>query len=186
LKLKQELKQKETTMVIAEVFQYLIRKQAEEIQKLKTEGVIRETVEKYAYISPDGKHFRNSLPPESAISTGWKWGKVKFVKLIGHISPKHPQWKSYKAAKHRASLLLTARRILKLNQDCVPEKRFVREALKKDMLSNHARRGNANALCFRALRYLRKIDNRLAKAPERFVDVERWISDRHNKMSDCN
>jgi hypothetical protein len=164
-------------MVIAEVFQYLIRKQAEEIHKLKTEGVIRETVEKYAYISPDGKHNRNNLPSESLISAGWKWGKVKFVKLIGHISPKHPQWKSYKAAKHRASLLLTARRILKLNQDCVPEKRFVREALKKGMLSNHARRGNANALSFRALRYLRKIDNRLAKAPERFVDVD--------KMSDC-
>src|SRR5262249_53796717 len=151
-------RQKETTMVtIIEAFKFLIGKQAEEIHKLKMECTTWETVEKYAYISPDGKHFRNRLPSESEIAAGWKWGKVKFVKLVGHISPKHPQWKNYKAAKHRSSLLLTARRILKINQDSTPEIQFVRDALKKGLLAKHSKHGNARTLCFRAFHYLRKL-----------------------------
>ena len=170
-------------VTIAGVFKYMVKKQSEDIHKLKLDSVIHETVEKYAYISPDGKQFKNRLPSESEIAAGWKWGKIKFVKLVGHISPKHPQWKSYAVAKHRASLLLTARQILKLNQDSVPEIKFVRDALKQGLLTNHSKRGNERSLCFKAFRYLRKLNNRLVKAPERFDDVVKWINKNHERRS---
>ncbi|MEW6730684.1 MAG: hypothetical protein AB1489_05040 [Acidobacteriota bacterium] len=170
-------------VTIAEIFKYMIKKQSEEIHKLKMYGVIHETVEKYAYISPDGKQFRNKLPSESEIAAGWKWGKIKFVKLVGHISPKHHLWKTYKAAKHCASLLLTARLILKLNKDSVPEVKSVRDALKQGQLINHCNRGKARSLCFKAFRYLRKIDNRLAKTPERFESVKQWINQKQERIS---
>lgn len=161
-------------VTIKEIIQYYISKQSSALHQLKNEGLERQTIERFAYISPDGKHFRNNLPACNA--DAWRYGKVTFVKLSGFISPKHARWRDYQIAKRQASLLLTARRILKLSQESVPEIKSVRDDLKAGRLSDHANNKRAGALALRAYRYLRKIKNRLERGPQRFVDVESWLA----------
>jgi hypothetical protein len=162
-------------VTLTEVIKFQIKQQAGNIHQLKKAHLVEEKIEKYAYIAPDGRSFRNRLPGHCEFEAGWKWGKVQFTKLLGHIAPRHPQWKNYRAAQNQASLLLTARLILKLSNGDIPSINIIRNALKKGGLANHARRGGQRSLCYRAYRYLRKIDNRLTRAPQRFADVETWI-----------
>jgi hypothetical protein len=62
--------------------------------------------------------------------------------------------------------------ILKLGGGGVPDLRAVRSAIKEGKLSHHAHRSKVRSLCFKAYRYLRKLTNRLDRAPERFGQVE--------------
>src|SRR5215467_9408064 len=82
---------KDMTMVsITNVFQYFISKQSEEICKLKNSTLVRESFEKYAYVSPDGKSFVNRNSRRLDKAAGWKVAKVSYEKLTGFMSPKHP------------------------------------------------------------------------------------------------
>src|SRR5882724_10229512 len=104
-------------VVLTQVIQYYVRKQSEEIHRLKSEGLVIETLEKIAYISPDEKSFINRGSRKLEKAAGWKLAKVKFDRRTGYMSPKHPQWLLYLAAKKRTSMLLTARHILKSNDE---------------------------------------------------------------------
>lgn len=167
-------------VTIVDVIQYFIRKQSEIIHQLKTESVTEQIVEKYFYVSPDGKCFRNSLAETPEGDTRWRWEKVKQTKLVGQISPKHPQWKNYRIAKRQASLLLIARRILKLNQNILPELKQVRDMVKIGFLTSNLGKRH-RAFCIRAFRYLRKLNNRLTHSPERFEAVEVWVNQNRSK-----
>jgi hypothetical protein len=161
--------EKETTMVtITEAIQYFVREQSRRIHEIKTAAITREPMEKFAYVSPDGKTV--SLNREG---DGWKMQKVVYEKITGHISPRHSDWRAYQSARNLASMLLTARLILKLGGGDVPPLVEVREALREGRLAHHARRGRARSLAFKAHRYLRKVSNRLNRAPERFNHVAR-------------
>src|SRR5215471_13262440 len=164
-----------TMVSITNVFQYFISKQSEEIYKLKNSTLVKESFEKYAYVSPDGKSFVNRNSRRLDKAAGWKVAKVSYEKLTGFISPKHPDWKLYLSAKRRASMLLTARLILKSNDECIPDFRTLQDGIRDGELCRHAPRGKERSLCIQAYRYLKKIDNRLSNRPERLGYVQTWL-----------
>jgi hypothetical protein len=107
---------------------------------------------------------------------------VKFERVEAHISPRHERWREYRYLKHRATLLLAARLLLKANRGAVPDKREIRLYLATGIFRSHARTSAAQkALAHSAYRYLRKLENRLSKQPERFQVVESWVNERHAK-----
>lgn len=170
---------KEPSMVtITNVIQYLISKHAQNIHQLKTTGVVKQTVKKYAYLSPDGKSFRNKLPPTEESANQWCWTAVEYEKLSSYMSPKHPQWQNYQVAKYQASLLLTVRHLLKINNETVPDIGQIKEALKKGLLADHCGKNNPRTLAFRAFRYLHKLNNRLMNRPEKFAAVQYWVQEK--------
>lgn len=160
---------------IIDVIKCQVAMQSQEIHSLKAAALETRTVEKFLFVSPDKKTMRSTRPTQAEIDAGWKLEKVNYRQVFRHISPKHPDWNRYRAAKHRASLLLTARLLLKLGAGTVPELSIVRKQLSKQSLQNHAHRGQARSLCFAACRQLRKLNNRLERAPERFSYVNEWL-----------
>lgn len=156
-------------VTITEVIQHFVREQSQKIHEIKTTAITRQPMEKFAYLSSDGKTISDQRPE----ADGWKMQKVIYEKITGHISPRHPDWQAYQSARNLASMLLTARLMLKLGGDDVPEISAVRNALREGRLAHHARRGHARSLVFKAYRYLRKINNRLNRAPERFNNIHR-------------
>ena len=155
-------------VTITEAIQHCVREQSQKIHEIKTAAITRQPMEKFAYLSPDGKTISNHREAD-----GWKMQKVIYEKITGHISPRHLDWQAYQSARNLASMLLTARLILKLGSGDVPEIGAVRNALREGRLAHHARRGHARSLVFKAYRYLRKVSNRLNRAPERFNHIGR-------------
>jgi hypothetical protein len=165
-------------VTITDVIQCQVAMQSQEIHRIKADALEIRSVEQYYYLSPDGKTRYLILwsqgtqsPNAEGMGAGWKVEKVVRQEVVRHISPKHPQWGRYRAAQRRASLLLTARLLLKCGGEAVPEMAVIRHQLAKQALHNHARRGQARSVCFAAYRYLRKLNNRLQRAPEKFADV---------------
>ncbi len=163
-----ELKsRKDTTMVsITQTVQYLVKEHSRKIHTIKMEAITRQTLEKLVYVSSDGKSQSDEQPEKDALANGWKIEKVTYEKIVGHISPAHPSWPKYHAMRRHASVLLTARLLLKEGRGEPPALSSVRAALSEGRLAHHARRGRARGLCYRALRYLRKLNNRLQRAPQ--------------------
>ncbi len=156
-------------VTITEIIRHNIREQSVKIHAMKTAAITRKPIEKFAYVSPDGKTISDDRPENI---DGWKMKKVVYEKITGHISPHHSDWQAYQSARNFASLLLTARLMLKLGGDDIPSLDRVRQALKEGRLAHHARRGHVRRLAFKAYRYLRKLNNRLNRAPERFLHIE--------------
>ena len=164
------------------MFVYRYAQTAETIHQLKTEAYKATTDEKWAYVSPDGKTFRNQRPPQSLIDAGWTWKKVKFQRLVSHMSPRNQRWREYQNAKHWATLLLAARLILKANDGVVPAKAEIGPYVASGIFRSHARTARAQkALAQSSYRYLRKIDNRLRNQPHRFAEVNPWLQKRENR-----
>src|SRR5262249_16346377 len=161
-------------VTLTHAIRYAIAQQARAIHDLKTSARVVEPYEKYGYLSPDGKCFSTRRPsdPEKA---DWKLSKVKGEKVTAHMSRKSAQWQQYRAARRRASLLLTARLILKCGGEAVPSIQELRAALRSGGISHHARRGCSNRLAFKAYRYLRKLANRLERKPGAFAEAETEI-----------
>jgi hypothetical protein len=172
----QQKYEKETIMVsITDAIKCQVAMQSQEIHRLKAAALETRAVKKYLYISADGKTMRSKRPAPEEVDAGWKLEKITCQQVLRHISPKHPDWNRYRSAKRRASLLLTARLLLKFGAGAVPELSIVRKQLSAPSLQNHARRGQARSLCFAAYRYLRKLSNRLERAPEKFSYVNEWL-----------
>lgn len=169
------------TITITQAIQYYVRQQSDEISRMKGEGVQRETLEKIAYVSPDGKSFIDRAHAKSAKSAGWKLAKVRYERVTGFMSPRHARWREYLEKRHRASLLLTARLILKLGGESVPAFQEVAQALRHRKLRGHARRGRERRMCIDAYRYLRKLNSRLERAPEKFASVAGWLTERESE-----
>ena len=165
---------------ITDVIKCQVAMQSQEIHRLKDATLEIQAVEKYVYFSADKKAMCNTRPTPAEMAAGWKLEKVSHQQVLRHISPKHPDWNRYCAAKRRASLLLTARLLLKLDTGAVPELSIVR----KQLLQNHARRGQARSLCFAAYRHLRKLNNRLERAPEKFRYVSQWLQNQNRVTKD--
>jgi hypothetical protein len=109
----------------------------------------------------------------------WTCKKIFVERVVAHMSPRDERWQDYRNAKRRATLLLAARLILKANNGNVPEKREMSPLISMGVVRSHARTASAQkALALAAYRYLRKLDNRLSKQPERFSAVEAWIKER--------
>lgn len=150
---------------------------AERIRNLKTETYKSTEDQKYAYLSPDGKTFRNHRPSEELMSAGWTYAKVKFERVESHMSPKHKLWRQYRDAKRRATLLLAARMILKNAPETVPQKTEISPLLSMGIFRCQARTSNEQkSLAYSAYRLLRKLDNRVNKQPERFSQVDEWTA----------
>ena len=161
------------------MFFYLYRRTADSIHQLKTEAYKATTEEKLAYRSPDGKSFRTNRPPQYLIDAGWVYSRVKFQRVESHMSPQHERWPEYRNAKRRATLLLAARLILKANDGVVPAKEEISPLISMRLFRSHARTASVQkALAHSAYRYLRKLDNRLRKQPQRFADVSAWLAER--------
>lgn len=95
------------------------------------------------------------------------------------MSPQHERWPEYRNAKRRATLLLAARLILKANDGVVPGKEEISPLISMRLFRSHARTASVQkALAHSAYRYLRKLDNRLRKQPQRFADVSAWLAER--------
>ena len=169
-------------VTLTEAVQFAVRKQALAIHDMKMAARVVESYDKYGYVSPDGSSISSKRPsdPEKA---DWKPGKIKCEKVVAHMSPKSGQWRQYRAAQRRVSLLLTARLILKCGGNSVPSFKELQAALREGSISHHARRGRWNQLAFKAYRYLKKLANRLERRPEAFSEAEVYlesITDRKN------
>ena len=160
---------------INDVIKYAVRSEAGRIQRIKAAALKMQTMETYVCTSPDEKTARPGRPTKAEYEAGWRLRKVPYEKVIQHISPRHPDWQRYQAARRQASLLLTARLLLKLGGESVPDLVVVRRALKEGGLASHARNVRARTLSYAAWRYLRKLDNRLQRCPEKFRTVEEWL-----------
>lgn len=105
--------------------------------------------------------------------------EVLVERLVAHMSPRDEHWQDYRNAKRRATLLLAARLILKANNENVPAKEEMSPLIAIGIFRSHARTASAQkALALAAYRYLRKLENRLRKHPERFAAVEAWLTER--------
>ena len=164
---------------IKEVLLRQLSEQSELIHKLKTEGLIITEHDKYAYASPDGRTFRNTRPADQEMAAGWKYGKVRYQRTSGQMSPKHPRWSEYRSAKRRATTLLAARSLLKANDGGIPEKQEISRLVNSGVMRHHARkRGAQKSLAYSAYRLLRKVDNRLSKHPQKFSLIDEWAQER--------
>ena len=113
----------------------------------------------------------------------WICKKIQVERLVGHMSPRDERWQDYRNAKRRATLLLAVRLILKANNGNVPDKQEMPPLISTGVFRSHARRASAQkALALAAYRYLRKLDNRLRKQPERFAAVEAWVREREQRQ----
>lgn len=165
-----------------EVIAYLYAQTSDAIHQLKTEAYKSTTLEKYAYVSPDGKNFRNKRPDQKIIDAGWRYAKVKFERVDSYMSPRHPRWQEYRRARRRATVLLAARLILKACNEIVPEKSEMGSLLSLGIFRSQARTSNAQkSLAYCAYRLLRKLDNRLRNQPERFISAEAWLAGREER-----
>lgn len=171
------------TITITQAIQHYVRQQSDEISRMKGEGVERETLETIAYVSPDGKSFIDRAHAKAAKSAGWKLAKVRYERVTGFMSPRHTRWQDYMEKRHRVSLLLTARLILKLGSESVPAFQEVAQALGQGELRDHARWGRERRMCIDAYRYLRKLNNRLERAPEKFASVAGWLTERESERA---
>src|ERR1051325_160868 len=135
---------------ITDLMKCHVAMQSQEIHGLKAAALETESVEKYVYVSSDGRTTRSTRPGPAEASAGWELKKAAGQKVVAHMSPKHPGWQRYRAAKYRASLLLTARLLLKLGADGLPDRAAVRGALAGQRLRHHARRRQARSLCYAA------------------------------------
>ena len=163
---------------ITEVIVYSYAQTAATIRKFKTEAYKATTLEKYAYQAPDGKSFRNKRPAQELIDSGWIYSKVKFQQIESCMSPRHERWQDYQNAKRRATLLLAARLMLKANNETVPEKNEIGALISMGIFRSHARTASEQkSLAFSSFRYLRKLNNRLRKQPQRFDALEKWIEE---------
>ena len=164
---------------ITEVIVYSYAQTAAAIRYLKAEAYKSTPQEKYAYQAPDAKSFRNKRPPQELIDSGWTYCKVKFPQIESYMSPRHERWHDYQNAKRRATLLLAARLMLKANNETVPDKREIGALVSMGIFRSHARTSSAQkSLAFSSFRYLRKLNNRLRKQPQRFEALETWIEER--------
>jgi hypothetical protein len=140
------------------VIVYLYSQTAGSIRQLKLDAI--ETVTEERYRIADAKPW-----PEW---TGYL-EKYTVERVVGWMSPRSQHWREYKTAKRRATIILAARLILKANNETVPEKQEIGPLLSMGIFRSHARTASAQkALAYGAYRYLRKLDNRLRKQPERF------------------
>lgn len=161
---------------ITEVIVYSYAHTAAAIRKLKTDAYKSTTHEKYAYQAPDGKTFRNKRPDQQLMDSGWTYCKVKSQRIESYMSPRHERWRDYQNAKRRATLLLAARQILKASNETVPEKGEIGALISMGIFQSHARTASAQkSLAFSSFRYLRKLNNRLRKQPQRFAELQAWI-----------
>lgn len=112
-----------TTINQVTVYQYA--QTAAAIHQLKIGAYKSFAREKYAYRSPDAQTFRNKRPPQSLIDAGWTYTRVRFQRIVSHMSPRHGQWQEYQNLKRQATLCLAMRLILKANNGFVPEKREI-------------------------------------------------------------
>ena len=164
---------------ITEVIVYSYAQTAAAIRNLKAEAYKSTPQEKYAYQAPDGKSFRNTRPPQELIDSGWTYCKVKFQQIESCMSPRHERWLAYQNAKRRATLLLAARLMLKANNETVPDKREIGAFVSMGIFRSHARTSSAQkSLAFSSFRYLRKLNHRLRKQPQRFEALQTWIEER--------
>jgi hypothetical protein len=171
-----------TMLTISDVILYQYAQVAGQIRDLKREAYQGTSHEKYAYRSPDGKTFRNDRPPEELMRAGWTYGKVKFERVTSHMRPGHPRWSLYRGLKRRATLLLAARLILKVAGGHAPEKTEVPALLAAGVFRPHARTSSRRkSLAYAACRYLRKLENRSRKHPERFARAGEWARARAGK-----
>ena len=168
-------------VTITDAIKHSIAVRAKEIHAIKVAALKTQSAEEYVCVSPDGKIAGKRRPTKEEYAAGWRMSQREYDKVIEHISPRHPQWRRYQAAKRQASLLLSARLLLRLGGEAVPEVVAVRRALKEGRLTMHARPRHARSAAFAALRYLRKLDNRLHRAPERFAAVEESIALRQHR-----
>ena len=168
-------------MTINDLITYLFSQTSETIFRLKTEAYQATEHEKYAYRYPDGKSFRNERPPEELMSEGWTYGKVKFVRVLSFMSPKHQSWPTYRQAKRRANVLMAACLILKANHLLVPEKGEVGELIDAGILVSQARHRAQKPLGFAAYRLLRRLMNKLEKDPDRFKEAAVWKEQRRER-----
>jgi hypothetical protein len=159
-------------VTITDVIKHSVRAQSERIRRLKENALKLQPLEKSVYVSADGKTTLERRPTPEDGPQGWQVAVVKFDKVIEHMSPRHPDWTRYRAAKRQASLLLTARLIVKLGSESLPPHSALRQALKENRLQSHAGRRRARQLCFAAWRYLRKLQNRLERLPEKYAVLE--------------
>ena len=137
------------------------------------------TREEFRYRSLDGMCIWSDRYRPELTGPGWTSEKQTFVKVESHISPRHALWNEYRNAKRRATLLLAARRILKANEEIVPDKDQIAALLAMKIFRSHARTASAQkTLAYSSFRYLRKLENRLQRQPGRFVGVETWLIER--------
>ena len=164
---------------INQVIVYQYAQTAAAIHELKTSAYKATTEEKYAYRSPDAKTFRNKRPEQRLLDAGWIFTKVKFQRIESYMSPRHKRWQEYQNLKRQATVGVGMRLILKANNGIVPEKGEISSLLSMGIFSSHARTESAQkSLAYASYRRLRKLENRLRNQPERFAEVQAWVTRR--------
>ena len=88
---------------INDVIKYAVRSEADRIQRIKAAALKMQTMETYVCTSPDEKTARPGRPTKAEYEAGWRLRKVPYEKVIQHISPRHPDWERYQAARRQVS-----------------------------------------------------------------------------------
>lgn len=163
---------------LTEIVRFYVAREAASIHTLKTEAAVWRTSERFAYVAPDGTTRFERPEDFGAPGAVWEFKKVELREQVGHISPRHESWPVYRRHKRQASLMLTARLLLKVGSGSVPTSAEVRAARKAGRLSHHTGRGRrAASHVASAYRALRKLANRAERAPERFAGVDAWAAE---------
>lgn len=163
-------------VTLVNIIQFTIKQQAVRIHEIKFANLVEEEVTTLAYVSPDGQSFRIKRPKDPSQAAQWTRKKVIYIKLTGHLTPKNPHWAEYQIAKRWVSVLLTARHLLKIGNGDVLERDAFFQAVRSGQLRHHVRKTqHPRQIAIKAHRLLRKLKNRLERAPERFAEVEAWM-----------
>lgn len=179
-------------MTLSDIMSYLFVETSQKIFELKAKAYQATEHEKYAYVAPDKKSFRNKRPPERLIEEGWVFEKVKFLRVSSHINPKHTEWDVYQHLKHRATVVMAARLFLRATEaflvgthlDGLPaDKGEVPLMVETGFLSSQAKTlHDQKRLGLEAYDLLVRTNNKLRDYPERFAHVEKWLEERKERV----
>ena len=165
-------------VTITQVLQFHVAQVSERIRRLKSDAFKSEKAQKWVYVSPDGAVFRCrrkcAFDPDARWTQRWE----AYEKVTACISPPHPSWPEYLAAREEASRWLTALHLLKFGNGALPLKKDVRKAVRAGKFAHHVSRAKASALIFSALASLSSTLIELAADPERFAEAERFTAAR--------
>ncbi len=163
-------------VTLVNIIQFAIKQQAMRIHEIKFAELVEEEVTVLAYVSPDGTSFRIKRPKDPNQAALWTRKQVTYIRKTGHLTPKNPRWAEYQIAKRWVSVLLTARHLLKIGNGDALERDAFFQALQSGQLRHHVRKTqHPRQIAMKAHRLLRKLKNRLERAPERFAEVEAWM-----------
>lgn len=162
-------------LTVTDLVRFLIRQESEHIYNLKQAEIKTATAKKTVWVCKGYPTIEGRVATREEFTLGYRATQVEYKKIVQTISPKSKSWAVYKGAKRQASILLTARRILKVKAGELPGV-SLEESTTYALGIIHGSK-KPRRMTTKARKYLRKLENRLEKHPERFADAQKWAKE---------